>query len=56
MSAVDTALPKFRVWPDDTVQELPAEPYSWMSDDYREVHARDEVHAIAVANGKQVIG
>lgn len=32
---------KYRVWPDGTVQEAVETPYPWMSDDCREVWAKD---------------
>lgn len=38
-------LPRFRVWPDGTVQELNDGAYSWMSDDYQIVSASDEDEA-----------
>lgn len=38
---------QFRVWPDDTVQEVDgSEPYSHMSDDFATVTAEDEEDAL----------
>lgn len=40
----------YRVWPDGTVQaKEDGEPYSWMSDDFMEVHAMDEDEARSIA-------
>ena len=41
---------KYRVWPDDTVQEEHETPYSWLSDDYQIVEAEDEEDALRKVN------
>ena len=36
----------YRVWPDGTVQSIEdGEPYSWMSDDFIVIHAKNEDEA-----------
>ncbi len=42
---------KYRVWPDDTVQDADEDPYDWMSDDFTIVEAPDEEAAMRLAAG-----
>lgn len=40
----------YRVWPDGTVQATEdGDPYSWMSDDFMQVHAMNEDEARSLA-------
>lgn len=38
----DYDTPRWRVWPDGTVQDEDDAPHSWMSDDYMLVYAETE--------------
>lgn len=48
-----TSLNRYRVWPDDTVQDYAdGNPYNWMSDDYQLIDAETPEQALSISKGE----